>query len=160
MAIALNVSNNETVGQNNHYLNAWQPFMMENIWLFNQISGQGAPIQTGNDKAGGVYLQPEREYIARALESAATRIARDLNYWPNPAYFREVIPLGRGVPIQAQIHQGKWLKMIELGKRGSTLIQAGVAIVYSDASGFGVDDTATITVATTLTDPNEIKLYF
>lgn len=159
MAIALNVSNNETPNLNNHLLNHWSQFMLENIWLFNQAAGLGAPMQTANDKAGKVYLQSEREYIARNLESALGRISADLNYWCLPAYFTEKLPIGTGYPVQAQEFQARWCKMIELGKRAQTPIQAGVAVVYSDPNSVGVNDTATITVVTNVANA-EIALYF
>ena len=160
MAIALTPSSNFTPGQNHHYLNAWPHVMMEDIWHFNQCAGAGAPVQTANDKGGVVYLQKEREYIARELERAAGRMAQDLNYWINPAYFSEdSIPIGKGRPIAAQIHQTRYAKLIELGKRATTLIQAGVAVTYSDPNNVGVNDTATITVNTLIAN-SEIKLYF
>lgn len=159
MAVALTVSNNVTPGQNHHFLNAWVTPMLENIWLFNQCAGKGAPMQTANDKGGSVYSQTEREYIARNLETAAIRMANDLNYWINPAFFTEDIFLGRGRPIQSQIFQARYCKMISLGKRGQTLIQSSVPVVYSDPNNIGVQDTATITVNTSITN-DEIKLYF
>lgn len=159
MAIALNTSSNYTPGQNHHYLNAWPTVMMENIWHFNQCAGVGAPVQTANDKAAQVYLQKEREYIARHLESAAGRMAQDLNYWINPAYFSEQIPIGKGWPVQAQIYQTRYAKLISLGKRATSLIQAGVSVTYSDPNSTGVADLATVTVTTAVTD-GEIRLYF
>lgn len=159
MAIALSPSSNYTPGQNHHYLNAWPRQMMEDVWHFNQCAGVGAPVQTANDKGGIIYLQKEREYIARALESAAGRMAQDLNYWINPAYFSQEIKLGKGLPIQAQIHQARYCKMIALGKRATALIEAGATVVYSDPNSVGVLDTATITLNTTIANA-EIKLYF
>lgn len=159
MAIALTVSSNVTPGQNHHYLNKWVEVMMEDIWHFNQCAGIGAPVNTANDKGGLGYLQTEREYIARSLETAALRMADDLNYWICPAYFREEIKLGRGAPIQNQAFQGRWLKLIELGKRGITLIQAAVPVTYSDPNNIGVDDTATVVLNTTVAN-DEIKLFF
>lgn len=159
MAIALTPSSNYTPGQNHHYLNAWPRHMMEDGWHFNQCAGIGAPVQTANDKGGTIYLQKEREYIARNLEAAAGRMAQDLNYWINPAYFSETIPLGKGRPIQRQIHQTRYAKLIELGKRATSLIQADVAVAYSDPNNIGVNDTATVTVNTTVAT-DEIRLYF
>jgi len=159
MAIALNVSSNVTIGQNNHYLNAWCDMILEDRWHFNQCAGAGAPIQTANDKAGGVYLQKEREYIARHLEGAALRMANDLNYWINPAWFSETIPIGKGRPIANQIFQARYCKMIALGSRATALIQANVPITYSDPNQTGVNDTATVTVNTTVTN-SEVRLYF
>lgn len=159
MAISLNTSSNITPGQNKCLLNHWAALMMESEWNFNQCAGKGAPLQTGNDQAGSVYLQKEREYIARSLESAADRMADSLNYAIRPMYFTETIPLGTGYPLGNQIHQARWLKMIALGTRATTLIQAGVAVVYSDPNSIGVNDTATVTVVTGIANA-EIKLYF
>jgi hypothetical protein len=161
MAIALKTSSNVVPGQNTHLLNQW-PFTMMDApphWHFNQCAGTGAPVQTTEQQAGIIYLQSEREYIARTLQSAADRMAADLNYYICPAYFTETIPLGRGIPIQAQVFQARYCKMIELGKRAQTLIQAGVAVTYSDPNSVGVNDTATITVNTTVAN-SEIALYF
>ncbi len=132
---------------------------MESIWTFNQCAGVGAPVQTANDKGGIVYLQKEREYIARMLERAAGRMAQDLNYWINPAYFSEELPLGKGVPVAAQIHQTRYAKVEELGQKGTALISAGAAVVYSDPNSVGVADTATITINTTIAN-SEIRLFF
>jgi len=159
MAITLQTSNNDIINQNMHLLNAWPTIMMESVWHFNQAAGIGAPLQTSNDQAGKVYLQKEREYIARHLESCAMRMAGDLNYTIAPYYFSEQIPLGTGIPIQRQTFQGRWCKLQALGKRGQTLIQAGVNVAYSDPHGIGVADTAMVTVNTTVAN-SEVKLYF
>ena len=159
MAIALNLSNDITVKQNNHLLNQWPALMLENEWHFNQAAGIGAPMQTALDKAGGVYLQKEREYIARNLETAFMNMSNDLNYTLCPAYFTDLIPLGSGYPTVLEYLQCRWCKLIELGKRAQTLIQAGVAVTYSDPNNVGVNDTATITINTTVAN-DEIRLYF
>lgn len=159
MAIALQVSSNVTPNQNKHLINLWPQAMLENIWTFNQCAGLGAPLQTANDKAGKVYLQTEREYIARNLEAAADRMAGDLNYSLMPLYFTERIPIGSAWPVQGQYFQARWCKMIELGSRAQTLIQAGVAVTYTDPNSVGVNDTATVTVVTGIANA-EIKLFF
>lgn len=159
MAIALDVSSDITPNQNKCLLNAWPKLLMENLWHFNQAAGIGAPVQTSNELGGTIYLQKEREYIARHLESAADRLCDDLNYSIRPMYFQDTIPIGGGYPIQGQLHTARYFKMIELGKRAQTLIQAGVAVAYSDPNSVGVNDTATITVVTAIANA-EIKLYF
>ena len=159
MAIALSPSNNNSPGQNNHFLNAWPEMLMEDRWHFNQCAGVGAPVQTANDKGGVIYLQKERELIARGLEAAAWRMAGDLNYPLSPTYFSETIPLGKGRPLGNAIYQARWCKLIELGTRATSLIQAGVAVTYSDPNNIGVNDTATVTVVTGIANA-EIKLYF
>lgn len=159
MAIALSPSNNVTPNQNNHYLNAWPELMLEDRWHFNQCAGIGAPVQTANDKGGVIYLQKEREFIARHLEMAAIRMGDTLNYWINPAWFSETIPLGKGIPWGNAIYQARYCKMIALGSRAASLIQANVAVAYSDPNSIGANDTATITVNTSVANA-EVKLYF
>lgn len=159
MAIVKTVSDNITPGQNHHFINQWPVVALENIWHFNQCAGIGAPAQTANDKGGLVYLQTEREMIARALESAAMRMAQDLNYWICPAYFQQEINIGYGSPIQAQTFRLRYLKLIELGSRAITLIQANAPVSYTDPNNTGVADTATVQVMTSVAD-SEIKLFF
>lgn len=114
-----------------------------------------------------------REEIARAIKEAEDEITRVLHYSPAPVwvedeiqnypqhYRRDVIEYGmtnnRGFDKSVQLSQARFL---EAGIRTATLIQAGVAVVYSDADGDGFDETATITVATALTDKCEIHCYF
>lgn len=159
MAIALTVSNNATPNQNHHFLNQWSPMLMEDPWHFNQCAGKGAPLQTANDKSGQVYLQRERELIARGLETAAGRMADTLNYWICPAYFTERLRLGKGWPRGNQIFQARWCKEFEFGSRATALIQAAVPVVYSDPNNIGVNDTATVTVVTGVAN-DEVKLFF
>lgn len=159
MANAKTISDNFTPGQNHHFLNQWIIPAVENIWHFNQCAGIGAPIQTANNQGGAVYLQSERELIARALESAAMRMAQDLNYWVCPAYFQQTLPVGKGVPFVHQTFRLRWFHLVELGKRAQALIQAGVAVIYSDPNTTGVDDLATIIVNTTIAN-DEIRLYY
>ena len=158
MAIALTV-------ENNNLLNAWQRVMIEQITTFNQISGVGAPLSRNCE----VYIQPdEREPIARALDSSIKKIARLLNYWPRPKWFADTLSFGSGVPMKRQYFQtnppsggGSW-KLIEFGQRAATVIQAGASVTYSDVGSYGVNNTATITVAAPagVTDPNEIQIFF
>lgn len=49
--------------------------------------------------------------------------------------------------------------LASFGVETHTVIQAGAAVVYSDEDGDGLDDTYTITAATTVTDPAEIRLF-
>jgi hypothetical protein len=158
MAIALQTSNNILLSQNSHLLNFWPDTMLESIWLFNQCAGKGAPIQTASDK-GKVYLQKEREYIARELEKAYIKMSNDLNYFLTPAYYSEVIPVGLGRPVANQILQGRYCKMSMLGSRATALISANAPVVYSDPNNSGVQDTATVTVVTGVANA-EVKLFF
>jgi hypothetical protein len=50
--------------------------------------------------------------------------------------------------------------VISGGVKARSLIDADAAITYSDADGDGYDETATVTVTTSVTDPNEIAVFF
>lgn len=53
-----------------------------------------------------------------------------------------------------------WGHYLYGGKEAKTLIDAAVPIVYSDVDTDGYSETATIVVATTITEPSEIAVYF
>lgn len=159
MAIAKTPSNAYTPGQNNKLLNAWPDIMQESIWHFNQAAGQGAPYLTSPDKAKQVYLQPEREMIARNLEAAIGMIGYQLSYWPRPAYFEDEHILGNAWPIQWQTFKTVWKKVIQLGQRKTSLIQADVNVTYSDPQSYGIDTKATIQV-TTAVSASEVSAFF
>lgn len=143
--------------ENNNLLNAWARVMNEEPFIFNQVDGRGAPL---NDQCN-VYIQPEREDIARALDSAIKKMARVMHYWPRPKYFQDTSALGKGVPFWRQVGRTQQSgKLITFGTRGSTLIQPAVNVAYSDPGSIGVDTVATVTVPTSLTDPDEIQLFF
>lgn len=159
MAIAKTPSNSFTPGQNNKLLNAWPEIMQESIWHFNQAAGQGAPFLTSPDKGKQVYLQPEREIIARNLEAAIGMIGHELSYWPRPAYFTDYKILSRAWPIEWQTFKTDWKKVIQLGSRTMSLIQADVNVTYSDPQSYGIDTLATIQV-TTAVSASEVVAFF
>lgn len=143
--------------QNNNLLNAWARVMNEFPFTFNQALGAGAPL-TNNCN---VYIQPEREDIARALDAAIKKMARVLHFWPRPQWFGDTLPLGnRSIWGQIWQTQTSW-KLIELGQRAATLIEGDAPVVFSKSpAGAVIDNLATITVATTITDPAEIQVFF
>lgn len=140
--------------RNDGLLNAWQRVCMGEIWLFNQVSGKGAPIASAPDKGEGVYLQFERERIASSLQLAVTNVADQMHFWPRPRWFTQTIPLSRATPFQWQEHATQYKKLIAFGQRNTTVLQAAAAVVYSDPNSIGIFDTATITVA----NPNAISV--
>jgi hypothetical protein len=56
-----------------------------------------------------------------------------------------------------QLSEGK---IIEVGVESRVLIQAGVAVVYTDEDGDGLNETFTVAFATSVTTPSEIELQF
>lgn len=104
-----------------------------------------------------------RVEIADAIATAEQRLYDELDFWPAPAYATETIPYpwkgqawGRWASVQLANQQVQ-----AIGVETRTLIAAATAVTYSDTDGDGYLDTFTIgPVATTVTDPTEIALYF
>lgn len=135
-------------------LHNWRIHMQENVWRFNQIDGQGV-----RNVAEPVYIQPDRDALARALTEAWQLMSTRLAYFPQPTWHSERIRFGAGVPYWLQSLTTTYRKLIQMGRRATALIEAGVAVTYSDADGDGVNDTATITVLNTTIDADEIQLF-
>lgn len=117
--------------------------------------------------------QAAREDLALTLREAEDKVIKFLGYSPVATWIdsEERIPekpfavehtnfwglnsRGRHKSVTSELGY-----VIEAGRRAKTLIQASAAIVYSDADGDGYNERATTTVATTVTQPQEIRLYF
>ena len=112
------------------------------------------------------------EELANTIYGAEEEIANYLGYYPAPKwiakemhpyprhYRRDVYGFGdnnRGMYKSVTAKKGRF---IQAGQRAVTLISAGATVTYSDPNSVGFNDTATITVATTLTDACEINAYF
>lgn len=141
------------------FLNAWQRVMLEDPFRYNQVQGTGVP----RSEVGDAFVQPERDEVARGLNNAVSRIVDEISFYPRPTYItEEVIPLRWSNPYQLQTLQTRYKHLIEFGSRGTTVIQAGAAVVYSSTGANGsANDLATITVAAgSLTDVNEIQCFF
>src|SRR5574338_418229 len=141
-------------------LNRWQSLLDISDWHFNQAAGSAAPFT--KDQCLEVWVQPEREHVARGLYNAYWKMTRALGFFPRPTYVTEDVRLSRGVPYQLQMLQTSREfggKLIVFGSRATSVISAGAAVVYSDADGDGVDDTATITVASGVST-TEVGVFF
>lgn len=113
-----------------------------------------------------------RVEMRAAIESAEAKLRQYLGYSVAPHYVEETLPYpqyydhrswryndmdadGRIVSIQAS--EGYiWATGVE----DRTAIDLSAAVVYSDENGDGLDDLFTVTVATTITDPTQIAIYF
>lgn len=143
----------------NHFklLNRWPHQMHENAWHFNQITGAGpAPLTAPCDE---VYIQFDRDNIADGLNQAVEMMAEVMGFYPRPTWVNERVFIGRGYPQQLQTLNLRWGYIQEFGIRTTSLIEAGVAVTYSDADGDGIEDTATISVATAIS-ASEIQAFF
>lgn len=112
-----------------------------------------------------------RDEVGNAIQRAEEMIAHYLTYWPAPRYFTgEVKQYPR--PVEKYLYGAgatkrwqwkdvslEWCKVQAVG----TLVRTPILnspVVYSDTDGDGVADLFTVTVATTVTDPTQIAVYF
>lgn len=116
---------------------------------------------------------PGRQEIAEAIETAEARLLGLLGYSVAPRYTSEIVPWPtyadhrflRSGPYGAD---GAWLsvqlsegEIRACGIEALAAIQAAAPVVYSDVDGDGYNDTFTVgPIATTVTDPSEIAVYF
>lgn len=122
------------------------------------------------------FDQVSHEELAYAIQSAEDEIARAIGFTPAldwfasephlyPRYFDRT-RYGTGLDIRGKfknviLKEGKY---VAGGRRAVSLVGsatvAGGTLVYSDNDSDGLYETATITLATNLTNINEFKVYF
>lgn len=144
---------------------------------FNGIYTSRRPIVAAADDVWSQYTwqqigQASREDLAQALRYAEDETAKYLRYYPVPAwieneehqiekaYATELVSNGLNSYLKRKSIQTDYGYVQDVGKRASVAIQLAAAVVYSDADGDGYNELATVTVATTVTDPEEIHVYF
>lgn len=159
-------------------LEEWRRHFSLHPWFFwgmgaNSPAGLKLTAQAGDILTRYAWQSDDatgREDIVEAIRSAERLLRHYLGYRPGPQYAEATVPwprLGdtlrrRSGPRDAR---GGWLSvtlpegMIQaIGVETRTLIgTAGVS--YSDPDGDGVTELATITIATTVTDPAQIGVY-
>lgn len=139
-------------------LNRWPSIVREDIWAFNQFSGDGAlkvPYR-GNMP----YVQSEREGIATALHDVAQQAAEHLGFSPRPTWVEaEPVYVDPDARYDAQTYTARWGYIEAIGKRATSEISSDVEITYSDTDEDGIRDTATLTVTTDV-DVSEIEVFF
>lgn len=105
-----------------------------------------------------------REELARAIHDAERDIRSVLGYSVAPEWETEEVHPWPAILGRQRIYPNTittdWKRIITPGVRAVTLIDANADVTYSDPDGDGWSERATITVATTLTDPKEIKVHF
>lgn len=112
-----------------------------------------------------------REELAQGIADAEQEIADYLGYWPAPtwqanervelteragSWFRSPYDI-RGDSISCKARYGE---LISGGRLAKTLIAAGQPVTYTDTDLDTYFETATVTVATSVTDPEEIAVYY
>lgn len=158
-------------------LDSWARIMQVNPWEFNQI-GAGFPRNSAA-QCPHVFFQfswqqdfLSREELGRTIEMAEHMIADELGYWPAPKYIAdESVQYPR--PYNRALFGGGYtprltLKSVELnwkkvqggGVMARTQIDDSVAVTLSDPDNDSVNELFTVSFATTVTDPNELAIYF
>lgn len=97
-----------------------------------------------------------REDIAQAISDAETRIADLLGYDVAPRWNKQdlrVVSAG----MTSKTSRGY---VISGGLEGKSLVEAAVTVTYNDLDSDGYNETASISVTTTVTDPQEIAVYY
>lgn len=143
---------------------------------FNSIYTAQRPLEYACDDVwyqydwqnGGKY---SRERLAYYLHQTERKVAYYLGYYPLPVwiesedhplpeFYRPQVRSIRNINGQPKSVTTQYGYVIECGIKAKTLIESGASIVYSDEDGDGWDETATVTVSTTVTDKEEIHVYF
>lgn len=98
-----------------------------------------------------------REEVAQAIAMAEDYICHNLGFKLLPTWEQDEIttPRGRYTPLRT-----RWKYVISGGVEGKSLIDDNVAITYSDSDSDGYEETATISFTTTVTDPDEIAVFY
>lgn len=159
-------------------LDHFRQFIRWNPWYFWGLANSTRlPITSGCQ--GLLYEEPwqiaeglSRGEIRHCLLQAEQAISQLAGFRVAPQYDERTLdyprpgqsPMQYGRPRGAD---GRWLAfplgeghIQALGVETLTVIQANKAVAYSDSDGDGVDDTFTVTAATTVTDPLQIAVYF
>jgi hypothetical protein len=103
-----------------------------------------------------------RDDIALAIADAESMFAREAGFWPAPKYMHNEVHVLKmnGVWRITPSVKTDYGYLTAIGALTKSVVSAGAAVVYSDVDGDGYQEVATITVATTVTDPNQICIYY
>jgi hypothetical protein len=126
-------------------LNHWPDVVHANPWQFNQINGEGVRVAASCQNQ--VYIQYERDYIARALHDAAVRMSHYLGFHPMPTWYEDVIvTVNSDLAWDGQTLEAPHGYLQAFGRRATLVIESDILIEYSDEDGDQTDDTATVEV--------------
>lgn len=158
-------------------LDRWAQIIGINPLHFHQLSSS---TLLPNNVCGDVFFQSAwqhsdrvgRDEICMAIQQAEQEISREVGFnlmpdwtvderlvYPRPALSEAY---GSGFNVRGEMKSVEVSKgyLISGGVKAQSLITAGVGIVRSDADGDGYAETCTVTTPTSVTDVNEIHLYY
>lgn len=163
-------------------LDTFRSVMGYHPWHFWQLENETIPLVTNCDdlvrQFSWQYTQIEnnkpgasRSDLSQAMEHAESRMAEYLEFDIAPRFREETVKIPRWFDVTSSNLSysdaaGRWLpiqleagKIISIGAETRTLIGTPT-VTFSDSDGDGLDDTFTIFIATTVTDVNQIAVYF
>lgn len=159
-------------------LEFWREEMGYHPWHFWGIADNTiVPVTSACNSLVREYSWQQADQLGRAdirqaIMTAEKILLDNLGYWPAPVYSEAKYPWPHYQDLRLERMgrrdaRGRWInvRMDEgqiqaLGIEAFTLILAGAALVYSDEDGDGLSETFTMTVPTTVTDPDQIAVYF
>jgi len=115
------------------------------------FNGLNKPDETPVYECSTIWKQSERAALLSALVQAEELREQELSYHLVPKYEEETIPFADPIILD-------WKYLVSLGVETTTVIQAGVALNLG--AELTPNDPVTIVVATTVTDINEIKVFY
>jgi len=155
----------------------WRENIQYNPWHFWGLGGPDAPVTSSCNDLIKKYNWQSADAVGRsaiqdAIDVAESRLINLMRYAPGPHFKIETHQWPRYPNIQVErrgyagadsrymtitLDEGK---IIQAGVETRTLILANIAVVFTDEDGDGLDETFTITFATTITDVTQIELQF
>ncbi len=159
-------------------LDSWRHIIGFMPWHFWQLSNSTqVPITSSCSDVMRKYAWQNadasaRENVIEAIETAEERLREELNYWPAPKYVEETLSWNHYYQAALSNYSragvdGRWQGLAlssgylqAIGTERLTVISAAAAVTYSDIDNDGLDDTFTVSAATTVTDANKIAAYF
>ena len=163
--------------ENQLSLELWRRIMGWNPWHFWGLADDNlVPVTSACNTVVREYAWQNndsmgRAEIRRAIASAEARLREYLGFSTGRRFVEEIIPFPRpkqygqyGAHIDGS---GRWLSVTlpegfvrNVGIQTHEIIDESLSVTYTDEDGDGLFETATLTVATTVTDANEIAVYF
>ncbi len=159
-------------------LDRWAKVLNVEPRHFNGVTSTVSPTRAS---CGNVWYQwawqasdrVGREEVAEAIAQAEHDVVATLGYYPLPVWVAGEVrhparPVdGRLVHLDLGdargLHQSVRLAFghfIGGGVQAKEALDAAAAVVWSDLDGDHYKETATLSVATDITDPNEVRVYF
>jgi hypothetical protein len=158
-------------------VDTWREIIGYHPFHFWQLANSDVPISSACNTLVHEYAwqdtqQLGRAEIRRAISLAETRLAEHLGYHVGRRFIQETlrypVPGVQGHQFRHSVDgRGRWLAVQasegyirNVGVERYALLDEAAAVTYSDEDGDGVDDTAIITISTSLLNPDEIGAYF